>query len=89
VTIMSQRQETWRLRAACIYSPPRWFFPRPITGRSSRTASQEVVRKVQKAKEICATCPVRGACLDYALTNHEPEGVWGGIFFENGKMTDL
>jgi len=23
-------------------------------------------------------CPVQGACLEYALTRREKEGVWGG-----------
>lgn len=34
---------------------------------------------VQKAKNICALCPVRFACLQYAVSG-EPEtyGVWGG-----------
>ena len=31
-----------------------------------------------EAKAICAQCPVRQACLEYALTNRERDGVWGG-----------
>lgn len=29
------------------------------------------------AKRVCDDCPVRAACLDYALT-HREWGVWGG-----------
>jgi WhiB family redox-sensing transcriptional regulator len=35
--------------------------------------------RVSAAKAICARCPVVAECLDYALTYHEPEGVWGGM----------
>jgi WhiB family redox-sensing transcriptional regulator len=31
------------------------------------------------AKEICATCPVREACLEYALETRPADGVWGGL----------
>jgi WhiB family redox-sensing transcriptional regulator len=31
------------------------------------------------AKRICRRCPVRTACLDYALSNDERFGVWGGL----------
>ena len=32
-----------------------------------------------KAKAICARCPVRDACLAYALDTGEAFGVWGGL----------
>jgi WhiB family redox-sensing transcriptional regulator len=31
-----------------------------------------------EAKSICATCSVREPCLEYALSNREADGVWGG-----------
>ena len=31
-----------------------------------------------QAKAICAQCPVREACLEYALATRERDGVWGG-----------
>ena len=34
---------------------------------------------IQKAKQICARCEVRKECLNYALTNNEQYGVWGGL----------
>lgn len=30
------------------------------------------------AKRICASCPVRNLCRDWALTNSERFGIWGG-----------
>ena len=29
-------------------------------------------------KSACAVCPVRSACLDYALTTGQKFGIWGG-----------
>ncbi|MDP9071788.1 MAG: WhiB family transcriptional regulator [Actinomycetota bacterium] len=34
--------------------------------------------EAEEAKAICATCPVRQACLEHALANRERDGVWGG-----------
>lgn len=31
------------------------------------------------AKAICAACPVREACLEYALEVRPGDGVWGGL----------
>ncbi len=33
----------------------------------------------QKAKAVCATCPVMAECRDYAMTGVETWGVWGGL----------
>ena len=31
------------------------------------------------AKRICADCPVRDLCCEYAIQNHEIYGIWGGL----------
>lgn len=31
------------------------------------------------AKEICAACPVREECLEFALETRPSDGVWGGL----------
>ncbi|MGH7237902.1 MAG: WhiB family transcriptional regulator [Candidatus Saccharimonadales bacterium] len=33
---------------------------------------------VKEAQQICAGCPVKKPCLEYALVNHINQGVWGG-----------
>ena len=56
---------SWRDRAACRGIDPEIFYP-----VSDVDAAE--------AKSICAVCPVREACLEYALANRERDGVWGG-----------
>lgn len=58
-------QATWRNRAACRGIDPDVFFP--VTEEDA-----------EEAKAICFVCPVREACLEFALAAREKEGVWGG-----------
>lgn len=37
------------------------------------------------AAQLCATCPVRRACLIEAITNAEPYGTWGGLTLKQRK----
>jgi len=32
-----------------------------------------------EAKAICAECPVAEACLEYAISTRQSDGVWGGL----------
>jgi WhiB family transcriptional regulator, redox-sensing transcriptional regulator len=41
---------------------------------------------LERAKQMCAACPVRSACLAGALERGEPWGVWGGEIFEHGVV---
>lgn len=50
-----------------------FFAPAYFEKRGEKLAREAV------AKRICATCPVLGPCLDYALATREPHGVWGGL----------
>ncbi|MGB3411170.1 MAG: WhiB family transcriptional regulator [Microthrixaceae bacterium] len=38
------------------------------------------------AKRICIDCPVRGRCLDAAVSRGEQYGVWGGHLFVAGRI---
>ncbi|MPZ66671.1 MAG: WhiB family transcriptional regulator [Pseudonocardiaceae bacterium] len=46
----------------------------------------EAPADLERAKALCADCPVRQACLASALRRQEPWGVWGGEIFENGAV---
>jgi WhiB family transcriptional regulator, redox-sensing transcriptional regulator len=41
---------------------------------------------LERAKTLCAACPVRRQCLTAALERAEPWGVWGGEIFERGAV---
>jgi WhiB family transcriptional regulator, redox-sensing transcriptional regulator len=41
---------------------------------------------LERAKTLCATCPVRRQCLAAALERAEPWGVWGGEILERGSI---
>lgn len=63
--------------------PPDTFHP---DGKLGLYAVLPMVRK------LCAQCPERTPCLEFALTNQEEEGLWAGTTpderrkLANGKM---
>ena len=65
---------SWELHAACRGSSAGLFMP-PI----GRETGDERRLREQAAKNICARCPVRSECLEYALRVQEPIGIWGGL----------
>jgi WhiB family redox-sensing transcriptional regulator len=60
------KQEEWRQDAACRGADLDLFFP----------ISEE---DTGPAKAICASCPVREACLEWAIATHQEDGVFGGL----------
>jgi WhiB family redox-sensing transcriptional regulator len=59
------RNNNWMNLAKCKTMEPEQFFPHDAEG-------------VREAQRICAVCPVKLACLAYALDNRLNDGVWGG-----------
>lgn len=58
-------ETSWMAEGNCRVQAPTTFFPSDGVG-------------VEIAKRICANCPVKEPCLEYALDNHIDHGVWGG-----------
>lgn len=56
----------WQQDALCAQTDPEVFFP-------DKGGNAAV------AKQVCASCPVSQQCLDYAIANDEPHGIWGGL----------
>ncbi len=65
------RPGEWRHRAACRSVDPEVFFPASVAGPAFRT-------RVEVAKAVCSGCPVREACLSWALSAL-PDGIAGGM----------
>ena len=60
------RPPEWMAAGLCTQVDPELFWPE--SGHDSRDA-----------RAVCGRCPVRVECLDYAFTNRERYGVWGGM----------
>lgn len=56
----------------CRRDPDLWFADKPT--------------ELERAKTLCADCPIRDECLAGALERGEPWGVWGGEIFERGVV---
>lgn len=61
----------WRDRAACRDVDPELFFPATDIGPLCR-------QQINRAKAVCARCPVQAECLSFALRNLS-DGVAGGL----------
>lgn len=62
---MEPTETGWMAEGRCRREAAATFFPSDGVG-------------VEVARRICATCPVKEPCLQYALRNHIVHGVWGG-----------
>ena len=55
----------WMQQALCREASAGEFFPSDGVG-------------VERARRVCAECPVKAECLEYALVYRIDHGVWGG-----------
>jgi WhiB family redox-sensing transcriptional regulator len=70
LTTPAASDKNWRANAACQYGDRDLHFPIANTpGWRKQT---------QEAKKVCGGCPVREACLEWALKTGQTAGVWGG-----------
>lgn len=74
-----------RAHPACAGQPELFFGPdvfdeEPAAERAARTDA---------ARKVCASCPVRLACLAYALKTRQDSGVWGGLDADTGELAYL
>lgn len=72
---MSHPDTSWMDDAACLKGKhkTRIFFPQKPSGAET----PEYKRAVARALRICASCPVREQCGEYAINNGLEAGVFG------------
>jgi WhiB family redox-sensing transcriptional regulator len=72
MTLADEDRPAWHSSAACRGQDVSLWFP------ERRGRFDETQAKARAAKAICAECPVRVECLQWALDTHEPFGIYGG-----------
>lgn len=70
-TVPRPADRNWRDRAACRTVDPELFQPSTESGPGHDV-------QVAEAKAVCASCPVRRTCLEFALAAL-PHGIAGGL----------
>jgi len=63
--------DTWSSGAACRALPTDLFFP-------AGELDDQAVEQAEEAKAVCAACPVKAPCLEFAIATNQPYGIWGG-----------
>jgi WhiB family redox-sensing transcriptional regulator len=63
----------WQQRALCrTVDPDLFFHPEDERGPARR-------QRQQRAKQVCAPCPVLSECRAFSLRGREAYGIWGGL----------
>ncbi len=78
---------SWQDEAECLGMDPKLFNPDIIDDEGEEWFDDGTIWEAfgdtshfyDKAREICAACPVRAQCEEYALANKERYGMWGGL----------
>lgn len=74
VGYLEDKLEDWEDLAKCREYETKIFFPEDIKG-------EEKHKTKGKAIEVCNNCQVMEYCLEYAIVNRIPHGIWGGLDF--------
>lgn len=69
----SEHEWQWQRLGSCRGMDSGTFF-HPDGERNPSRA-----RRTERAKQVCAGCPVIVPCREFALRTQEPFGVWGGL----------
>ena len=75
MTLVDRVNVMWRDSGACRRDGAGTDFYPPMHGERKH----ERLARERRAKQVCASCPVRAECLEHAITLDERYGVWGGL----------
>jgi hypothetical protein len=71
----------------CVCNPE--LFTGPAGVEPEDEPAQERAARIDVAREVCGSCPVRLACLAYALRTRPDAGVWAGWTHEEIRFLAL
>jgi WhiB family transcriptional regulator, redox-sensing transcriptional regulator len=76
--------DRWRQEAACRNVDTALFFPEEPAedGEAVLLDPIDLARakaNTAKALLVCASCPVREQCLEFAIATRQMDGIWGGL----------
>lgn len=60
--------------------------PTPPCSKEPHLFFAEHPAALDRARALCAACPLVAECLAGALERHEPYGVWGGQILIQGRV---
>jgi WhiB family redox-sensing transcriptional regulator len=78
IALRHEGAHAWAAKGACRHADPELFFPVAPGGPA--------LTQLARAKDICAGCPVRTQCLEFALETGQDFGVWGGASEEERRL---
>lgn len=73
---MNVTSVAWQEKANCVGKPTNLFFPVVGVGKG-----YSYLKNYSKARNICLDCTVSAECYDFAISNSEEYGMWGGVNF--------
>jgi WhiB family redox-sensing transcriptional regulator len=78
-SVRRRQDREWQLHARCRYEDPGLFF-HPDGERGWARKNRQ-----QRARAICAACPVARECGEYSISFQEAFGTWGGLSEDDRK----
>lgn len=78
-SVRRRQEREWQLHARCRYEDPSLFF-HPDGERGWARKNRQ-----QRARAICAACPVARECGEYSISFQEAFGTWGGLSEDDRK----
>lgn len=74
----------WMEQALCSSSPDDLHYPDNEAGEERR-GYQALAAQAEVAIARCNQCPAKWQCLDWAISEGETQGIWGGVWLDRPK----
>jgi hypothetical protein len=71
-------RQPWFMTTTLAMPAPAWHDNAPCAGHGNLFFSEDTKQQIE-AKTICRECQFQQQCLDEAMVNGEPTGIWGGL----------